>query len=121
MGKMKNSTFFSKFGKVVCVVLFLAVIVLFIVPLVCITFKFDVVSDEYMEVTSVLLAVPSLLLAVYSVWTAWTGTKTTDRMVNKLDKLISGQEAIKGALKNSPAKTGESRKDYAWERDPYHS
>lgn len=118
---MRNSAFFSTFGKVVCVVLLLAVIVLFLVPLGCIIFKIDVVNEGYMEVASLLLAIPSLVLAVYSVWTAWTGAKTTDRMVNKLDKLISGQEAIRGALNNSPAKTQEGRKDYPWERDPYHS
>ena len=118
---MKNSPFFSKFGKVVCVVLFLAVFVLFIVPLFCIIFKLDVVTEKYMEVTSLLLALPSLLLAAYSVWAAWTGTTTTNQMVNKLDELISGQETIRGVLNHSPAKTEEKRKDYAWELDIYHS
>lgn len=118
---MKRSSFFSHFGKVVCIVLLLAIIVLFLIPLGCIIYKVDVVYDGYMEVTSLLLAVPSLLLAGYSVWAAWDGAKTTDQMVSKLDKLITGQEAIRGVLSNSPAKTEEGRESYHWMRDPYHT
>lgn len=100
----KTDPFFSVVGKVVCVVLLLAVFVFFLVPLGCIIFnKSDVVAEGYLEVTSLLLAFPSLLLAVYSVWSAWSGGKTTSQMVSKLDRLISGQEAIRGALNSFPA------------------
>ena len=118
---MKKSKFWDRFTKSVGIVLLVAFIVLFLIPVGCMVYNVNIVSERYMEVASFFLTILSLFLGAYSVWSAWSGGKTTDRMVSKLDRLISGQESIKGALNNSPAKTqGSDGGSWDGGNDGYH-
>lgn len=116
---MRKDKFWNNFAKSVGIVLLVAFIVLFLVPAGCMIYNVNIVSSRYMEVTGFFLTILSLLLGAYSVWSAWSSNRTADRMVSKLDRLISGQESIKGALNSSPSKTQGSG-DGFWANDEYH-
>ena len=116
---MRKDKFWDNFAKSVGIVLLTTFIVLFLIPIGCMIYKVNIVSSEYIEVTGLFLSLLSLLLGAYSVWSAWSSNRTADRMVSKLDRLISGQESIKGALNNSPSKTQGSNNG-SWANDEYH-